>query len=74
MSYAAITRFQTLQSRSGEQLSLLTKLFAFQIVNIFFTVIVAGSILNALEECLEHPEQIIVYLGVSLPTVCPDLV
>lgn len=45
-----ITKFQAIHSRSAEQFSLFTKLFAFQIVNIFFAVIVAGSIFDALED------------------------
>eukprot|EP00698_Gefionella_okellyi_P019298 TRINITY_DN589_c0_g2_i1.p1 TRINITY_DN589_c0_g2~~TRINITY_DN589_c0_g2_i1.p1 ORF type:complete len:737 (-),score=128.55 TRINITY_DN589_c0_g2_i1:557-2767(-) len=62
-----LTRRQGLVAKSEEQLSMLSKLFLFQLVNVFFTAIVASSILNALQAIFEDPQNLISLLGVSVP-------
>lgn len=44
------------------------KLFYFQIINVFFVSLIAGSAFRALSDIISSPTSIITLLGTSIPT------
>eukprot|EP00048_Salpingoeca_helianthica_P000283 m.40568 g.40568 ORF g.40568 m.40568 type:complete len:766 (-) comp10358_c0_seq2:92-2389(-) len=62
--------FATMQgfpSHSAIKFSVIRKLFYFQVVNVFFVSLIAGTVFSALGDLVESPESILTLLGEAIP-------
>eukprot|EP00986_Skeletonema_menzelii_P004681 scaffold1625_cov144-Skeletonema_menzelii.AAC.10 len=66
--YAVALHYEDRKTRSDVQKSIIGRYFYYQLANIYITV-TAGSILDSLNEIIEHPTNILAILGKSLPNV-----
>eukprot|EP00985_Skeletonema_marinoi_P023778 scaffold16004_cov202-Skeletonema_marinoi.AAC.2 len=66
--YAVALHYEDRKTRSDVQKSITGRYFYYQLANIYITV-TAGSILDSLNEIIEHPTNILAILGKSLPNV-----
>mmetsp|Transcript_12989 Transcript_12989/g.30705 ORF Transcript_12989/g.30705 Transcript_12989/m.30705 type:complete len:949 (+) Transcript_12989:219-3065(+) len=66
--YAVALYYEDRKTQSDVQRSVIGRYFYYQLANIFITV-TAGSILESLNEIVEHPTNILAILGKTLPNV-----
>lgn len=66
--YAVALHYEDRKTRSDVQRSIIGRYFYYQLANIYITV-TAGSILESLNEIIEHPTNMLAILGKSLPNV-----
>jgi hypothetical protein len=66
--YAVALHYEDRKTRSDVQKSIIGRYFYYQLANIYITV-TAGSILDSLNEIIEHPTNMLAILGKSLPNV-----
>ncbi len=65
-----VALFERLPSQSATDESVFTKMFIFQLVNVYMTIAVAGSLFEMLNEILEiSPTKLIVLLSSNIPNV-----
>eukprot|EP00698_Gefionella_okellyi_P025129 TRINITY_DN9080_c0_g1_i2.p1 TRINITY_DN9080_c0_g1~~TRINITY_DN9080_c0_g1_i2.p1 ORF type:complete len:779 (-),score=171.42 TRINITY_DN9080_c0_g1_i2:57-2294(-) len=60
---------QGISSHSGLQRGMLSKLFLFFVVNVYFTVLIGSSIFAALPEITNNPSALVQTFGVTIPKV-----
>mmetsp|Transcript_18688 Transcript_18688/g.31106 ORF Transcript_18688/g.31106 Transcript_18688/m.31106 type:complete len:755 (+) Transcript_18688:110-2374(+) len=56
-----------LSAKSAVDVSLMAKYFVFQVINVFFVTIIAGSIFTALSTIIENPSSAVEILAKSIP-------
>uniref|UniRef100_A0A7S3JMT6 CSC1/OSCA1-like 7TM region domain-containing protein n=1 Tax=Aureoumbra lagunensis TaxID=44058 RepID=A0A7S3JMT6_9STRA len=60
--------FEFIKFHSSVELSVLKRNFFLQMINLWLTIL-AGSVLSALTEILDHPMKFATYIGATLPSV-----
>ena len=66
-NYLAMSTIQGIPAKSWINISMMEKYYYFQVVNVFFVSLVAGSAFNALGNIIDSPTSIISLLGESIP-------